>query len=101
VFHNSATVAYRDSAVRSILPRETTARNGRAANGRDDVIDMSHPGTHSPPERTLLPALLSLVGASGIALLVPLVILLIGLPIALTIRGVLEAVSWLIALIAG
>jgi hypothetical protein len=39
--------------------------------------------------------LVSLAGAAGIALLVPLVILLIGLPIALSVRGVLELFSWL------
>jgi hypothetical protein len=45
---------------------------------------------------------ISLAGAAGIALLVlPFVILLIGTPIALGIRGVIEAASWLVALIFG
>lgn len=44
---------------------------------------------------------MSLAGAAGIALLVPLVILLIGMPIALAVRGVVEAGSWLLALIFG
>jgi hypothetical protein len=100
VFHNTATVAHRESAVQGILQPETTARNGGRANGRDDRVDISHPASHSPQELTFVAALVSLVGASGIALLIPLVILLIGLPIALAIRGVVEAVSWLIALIA-
>jgi hypothetical protein len=45
--------------------------------------------------------LISLAGAAGIALLVPFVILLIGTPIALGVRGVIEAASWLVALIFG
>ena len=45
--------------------------------------------------RTFFRGLVSLAGASGIALLVPFAILLIGLPIALSVRGVLELFSWL------
>ena len=45
--------------------------------------------------------LVSLAGAAGIALLVPFVILLIGLPIALAIRGITAAAAWLLALILG
>ena len=45
-------------------------------------------------------SLLSLAGAAGLVLLVPFVILLIGLPIALSIRGLTEAVGWLFALIS-
>jgi hypothetical protein len=40
--------------------------------------------------------MVSLVGAAGIALAVPFVILLIGLPIALTVRGLLEVVGWVL-----
>jgi hypothetical protein len=39
------------------------------------------------------------VGAIGVTLLVPISILAIGLPIALFVRGLLEAVSWLAVLI--
>ncbi len=42
--------------------------------------------------------LASLAGASGICLLVPFVILIVGLPVALAVRAVLEAVTWLTAL---
>jgi hypothetical protein len=42
-----------------------------------------------------LQALASLFGAAGLALLMGVAILLIGLPIALVVRGVLEAVGWL------
>ena len=49
-------------------------------------------------QRTLLQALVSLTGAAGIALLVPFAILLAGVPIALLVRGLLEAISWLASL---
>jgi hypothetical protein len=39
--------------------------------------------------------LISLAGAAAIALLVPFVILLVGLPVALTVRGLLEVTGWL------
>ena len=38
----------------------------------------------------------ALTGAAGIALVVPFVILLIGLPIALAVRGLLEVVGWVL-----
>ena len=63
-----------------------------------DVIDVSRPATEGA---TLLKGLASLAGAAGIALLVPLVILVIGMPIALAVRGVVESASWLMGLILG
>ena len=57
-----------------------------------DGIDVSG-SAHG--ERTFLQALVSLFGAAGLALLFSVAILLIGLPIALVVRGVLEAVGWL------
>ena len=62
------------------------------------VIDVSRPYS---AERTLLQALTSLVAAAGIALLVPLAILLVGLPIVLAVRGLAEAVAWLFHAISG
>jgi hypothetical protein len=56
------------------------------------IIDVSR---RSGAERTFLQGLVSLAGAAGIALLVPFAILLVGLPIALSIRGVLELFGWL------
>jgi hypothetical protein len=70
----------------------------RSALARKNVIDVFRPATN---ERTFLKGLISLAGAAGIALLVPFVILLIGTPIALGVRGVIEAASWLVALIFG
>jgi hypothetical protein len=46
-------------------------------------------------DRTFIDALISLAGAAGLALLVPFVILLIGMPVALTTRGLLEVIGWL------
>ena len=64
----------------------------------ENVIDVSRPETEGG---TLLKGLASLAGAAGIALLVPLVILVIGTPIALAVRGVVESASWLMGLILG
>jgi hypothetical protein len=43
----------------------------------------------------LVQSLLSLSGAVGLALLIPFAILLVGLPVALAVRGLLEVVLWL------
>jgi hypothetical protein len=43
----------------------------------------------------------SLAGAGGIVLLIPFVILLIGAPIALAVRGLIEAIDWLVAAFSG
>jgi hypothetical protein len=47
--------------------------------------------------RTAFQWLSSLAGTIGLALLVPLSVLMIGLPIALAVRGILEAATRLIA----
>ena len=64
---------------------------GEKENGLSDVIDVSWP---TRGERTFLQGLVSLAAATGIALAVPFVILLIGLPVALAVRGLLEAIGW-------
>ena len=66
---------------------------GERGNGLSDVIDVSRPTRGG---RTFLQGLVSLAGAAGIALAVPFVILLIGLPIALAVRGLLEVVGWVL-----
>jgi hypothetical protein len=63
-----------------------------------DILDVSLPRDTGRP---FLRALASLAGAAGIALLVPFVILLVGLPVALVVRGVAEAVGWLLVRIVG
>jgi hypothetical protein len=66
---------------------------GEIGNGLSDVIDVSRPARGG---RTFLQGLVSLAGAAGIALAVPFLILLIGMPIALALRGLLEAVGWVL-----
>jgi len=70
----------------------TDARE-RWGPGLSDVVDVSRPRSEG---RTFLQGLVSLTGAAGIALAVPFVILLIGLPIALALRGLLEVVGWVL-----
>jgi hypothetical protein len=61
-----------------------------------DIIDVSRANVG---DRTFLQGFVSLAGAAGIALFVPFVILLVGLPIALSVRGVLELLSWLFGVV--
>ena len=52
-----------------------------------------------PPKRTFAQGLKSLAGAAGLSLLVPVVVLAAGLPLALGIRGLLELTAWFLALV--
>src|SRR3954462_4177096 len=60
------------------------------------VVDRSRPRTG---ERTFINSLTSLAAASGLVLIVPFAVLLVGVPIALVVRGLLEAVRWLLAFV--
>jgi hypothetical protein len=71
--------------------RPTAPRGERAAATRVG-IGVSRPYRS---EWTLLQVVTSLAGAAAVVLLVPFVILLVGLPIALAVRGLLEVVLWL------
>jgi len=62
-----------------------------ARTGKSGIIDVSRPSA----DGTFLQGLVSLAGAGGIALLAPFAILMVGVPIALSIRGVLELFGWL------
>lgn len=66
---------------------EGTMDHARAA----DVIGVSRPAAS---ERTFAQGVASLLGAAGIALLFPFVILAVGAPLALAVRGLLEATQW-------
>jgi hypothetical protein len=66
------------------------------ATVRENVIDVSR---HTLGGRTLIRGLVSLTGAAGIILLVPIAILIIGLPVALVVRLLVEAVPWLFTLL--
>jgi hypothetical protein len=59
-----------------------------------DVLDVSRT---SSADRTFLKGLVSVAGATGIALLVPFAILAVGVPIVFATRGVLEAISWIVS----
>lgn len=74
------------------------AKGDQREPGRMDILDVSLPRDMGRP---FLRALASLAGAAGIALLVPFVILLVGLPVALVVRGIAEAVGWLLVRIVG
>src|SRR5918993_958097 len=63
-----------------------------------DAIDVSRP---TPGDRSFLQALVTLCGAAGFALLFGVAILLVGLPIVLIVRGVLEAIGWLFGITIG
>lgn len=74
------------------------AKGDQREPGRMDILDVSLPRDMGRP---FLRALASLAGAAGIALLVPFVILLVGLPVALVVRGIAEAVGFLLVRIVG
>ena len=71
--------------------RRATAR-GETDRRIPGVIDVSPP---AGSERTRLDALVSVAGAVGVALLVPVAILVVGLPVVLAGRGLLEVIAWL------
>jgi hypothetical protein len=62
--------------------------------GTPGVVDLSR---ENRSERTFAQALVSLAGAAGVALLVPFAILLVGLPVVLAVRGLVEMFRWLSA----
>lgn len=74
---------------------------GRDVPVKADVIDVIDVSRSATDGRTFFKGLVSLAGATGIALLVPFVILLIGTPIALVVSGVVGTASWLTGLILG
>ena len=68
---------------------------GLARPAPEGVIDVSRPTNR----RTFAQGLASLLGAASLSLLVPVVVLAIGLPVALGVRGLLELTDWLLALV--
>lgn len=49
---------------------------------------------HTPTLPTVTEVLTSLAGAAGVVLLFPVVVLAVGTPLALAVRGLLQAVRW-------
>lgn len=62
------------------------------------ILDLSRPPR---AERTPLGVFTSFAGAMGLAFLAPVAILLVGIPVALSVRGSVEAISWILGLLFG
>jgi hypothetical protein len=86
-------VARPDPSVRKRVDDAPTIDAGAGARAIG-VMDVSRP--HA--ERTFLQALVSWAGAAAISMAVPFVVLLIGLPFALAIRGLLELITWVLGI---
>lgn len=85
-------------AIRSVAAPASfgaVAVSGRDWSSRPYSEDVIVPYSGLRQKRTLVQQLTSLAAASGIAWLVPIAILSIGIPIALAARGLAEAVGWL------
>jgi hypothetical protein len=79
---------------------EIARRRSDTSTAYDERDHVRSPGAIDEPQRSdagrmLLQAVWTLLGAAGIALLFPLAILAVGTPVALVIRGLLEAARWL------
>ena len=70
-------------------PTATRPENGA---GQWDVIEVSR---LYDSERTIFQTLTSMVGAIAAGMVVPIAILLVGLPVALGVRAMLEVLQWL------
>jgi hypothetical protein len=84
VRQTTTAIEYRDFAMRA-----------ESSGGTRALINASSPNAG---ESTFLQALISLAGAAGLALLVPFVILLVGLPVALFFRGLIEVIGWVLGI---
>jgi hypothetical protein len=71
--------------------REDTEDPRESEIGANSVVFVSKPITTG---RSFVPRAISSAGAIGTALLLPLAILLVGLPMAVAVRGLLEFISW-------
>ena len=65
---------------------------------REEAVDVVAVRVGVTGKLTLGEGLQSLAGAIGVVLLFPVAILIIGVPIALAVRLVVDAVAWLTAL---
>ena len=76
--------------------RSKSTADSDAGTGASEIV---HTSRASRANRTFLQGVVSFAGAAGIALLVPFAILLIGLPVALLMRGLLEAIGLLFGVV--
>jgi hypothetical protein len=90
----------------------TIARPGTSALARVDdgaprpvrstaAVSPGPAATAEPAQRALLDRLVALAGVTGIALAVPVVILLVGMPVVLLVRVVMAVLGWLGGLFFG
>jgi hypothetical protein len=78
-----------------LAPAGHQANEGKvrqAGVARNGVIDVSRPTNR---ERTLIQALISLAGAAGVVLLLGLATLIVTVPVALFVGGLIETIRWL------
>jgi hypothetical protein len=95
-------VARRDSNPDAIAPlSRSVADSARAdvAGPRALVNDVVILGGGSRGPRTSIQRLATLAGGMGVALLVPVAILVVGLPVVLLVRGIVEAITWLMTFV--
>jgi hypothetical protein len=74
--------------------RRTGVPGAIAESGERDASNVIDTSLSASAGRTLLQGLATLAGTAGLALLVPIAILIVGTPFALAVRGVLEAIGW-------
>jgi hypothetical protein len=86
MFDRRTVVGSRDGTLAATLPPIGAA-----------CAQVADPDAPSEGDRTFVDAIISTAGACGIVLLVPFAMLLVGLPIALAVRGLVEAIAWLVA----
>jgi len=84
-------IAHPNSAI-GLQPQTRPTQADADAGARTGASGLTSGG------RTFTQRLVSFAGAVGIALLVPFAILLVGLPVVLAVRGVLELFGWLFGL---
>ena len=65
-----------------------------APDAAGDVDAAGNRPRHAPTLPTAAEALTSLAGVAGVVLLLPIAVLAVGAPLALAVRGLLEAVRW-------
>jgi predicted signal transduction protein with EAL and GGDEF domain len=78
-------------------PMEIATESRHTADSRDGVVGTSRELSR---DMTYVDIATSFAGATGIVLLVPVAILLVGLPVVLSVRGVVEVLGWLFGFMA-